>query len=88
MLAPARRQHRAHEDEPDEEEARELLGDRDPGVEAVAQHDVAEDQDDHDGQHRGRNRLDRVVEELDPTRRGHGPSSLASHGAAALIPAS
>ena len=38
---------RAHEGEPDEQPARELLRDRDAGVEAVAEHDVAEHQHDH-----------------------------------------
>src|SRR5258707_806186 len=42
---------RAEEGHPDEEVARGLLGDRDAGVEAVAQHDVAEYQHHHQREH-------------------------------------
>ena len=42
--------HGADEGQPDEEDAGQFLGYVDAGVEKVAQHDVAEDHDNHAGQ--------------------------------------
>ena len=43
----------AQEGQPDEKPAREFLRDSDARIEAVAQHHIAEDQNDHDCQEKG-----------------------------------
>ena len=57
--------HGAQEGHPDEEPARHLLGHRDAGIEAVAKHDVAEDQHHHHRQHEGDEELDAPADPVD-----------------------
>ena len=53
----------ADEGQPDEEEARQLFGDVDSGVEQIAQHDIAEDHDDHGRQEKDHKPLQPPEEE-------------------------
>ena len=50
MSMLSQRHDRPEEGQPHQEPARELLGDRDTRVEAVAQAHVAKHEDDHDGE--------------------------------------
>ena len=64
----AQRDHGAEKRQPDEEPARQLLRDGDPGVEDVAQHDVAEHEHDHRHQAEGDDHLEDPAVAVDGIR--------------------
>jgi len=55
------RDDRAEEREPEEQPARDLFRSRDPGIERVAQYDIAEDEHHHHRQEKGGNGVERLA---------------------------